>query len=181
MLTADFMGQPVNKSAGRKRLQEIGLGARTTKSIERKQQNLSAVLAILGYRHVIGLKPLEHYQDALVAALEGHGRFADLDRFLKRDLTPTVQPILSPRDVFVPPPPVARSALPTGLAKLVRKIDPAERGRQARDLGKAGEAFVMDIERQRLASAGQDDLIGDIRWAPLTTAAITPPSGGDPL
>ena len=43
---------------------------RSEGSIERKLQNISAVLDVLGAQWINGYKPLAHYQDALVAAVE---------------------------------------------------------------------------------------------------------------
>jgi hypothetical protein len=43
---------------------------RSEGSIERKLQNVSAVLDVLGVQWINGYKPLAHYQDALVAAVE---------------------------------------------------------------------------------------------------------------
>ncbi len=47
---------------------------------------------------------------------------------------------------------------------LVRKFDPVERDRRNRCLGRAGEAFVVELERQRLNSADRSDLARKIRW-----------------
>jgi hypothetical protein len=46
----------------------------------------------------------------------------------------------------------------------VGKFDPAERDARNRDLGKAGERFVVEFERDRLRRAGRDDLADDVRW-----------------
>ena len=43
---------------------------RSEGSIERKLQNISAVLDVLGAQWINGYKPLAHYQDALAAAVE---------------------------------------------------------------------------------------------------------------
>jgi hypothetical protein len=48
--------------------------------------------------------------------------------------------------------------------RLVGKFDPAERDARNRDLGKAGERFVVECERDRSRRAGRDDLTDDVRW-----------------
>ena len=48
--------------------------------------------------------------------------------------------------------------------RLVGKFDPAERDARNRDLGKAGERFVVEFERDRLRRAGRDDLADDVQW-----------------
>jgi hypothetical protein len=50
------------------------------------------------------------------------------------------------------------------LRRLVRKFDPVERDHRNRSLGKAGEQFVIDIERRRLAGTGRADLARQVRW-----------------
>jgi hypothetical protein len=47
---------------------------------------------------------------------------------------------------------------------LIRKFDPAERDAINRALGRAGEAFVLQAERIRLAAAERDDLAAKVRW-----------------
>ena len=56
------------------------------------------------------------------------------------------------------------AARPKDLERLVRKFDPVERDHRNRALGKAGEEFVLQLERCRLKEAGRDDLSGNIRW-----------------
>lgn len=68
-------------------------------------------------------------------------------------------------EVFVPVLPLGGEApLPEGLERLVRKFDPVERDRRNRQLGEAGERFVLEIERQGLASSGRADLARKVRW-----------------
>ena len=47
---------------------------------------------------------------------------------------------------------------------LVRKFDPVERDYRNRALGKAGERFVLDLERQWLTDADRADLARRVRW-----------------
>lgn len=165
MLNDDISGKRVFKTARRQDLRQIGLGARSLKSIEAKQQNLSAILELLGYRHAIGLKPLPNYQEALSDALQRNEMFSRLDDLSASGISAPDISLLNLEKLFVPAPSADHTPLlPPRLAALVRKVDPAERDRQARELGKAGEAFVVDAERQRLIEAGRDDLIGDIEW-----------------
>jgi hypothetical protein len=68
-------------------------------------------------------------------------------------------------DLFVPPPTPAENHKPSApLAKLVRKFDPALRDAANRKLGLDGEAFVEEIERDRLSKAGRDDLAQKVAW-----------------
>jgi len=47
---------------------------------------------------------------------------------------------------------------------LVRKFDPVERDFRNRNLGKAGESFVLELERKQLAKADRSDLARKVRW-----------------
>ena len=46
----------------------------------------------------------------------------------------------------------------------MRSSDGCERDHRNRSLGKAGEAFVVDLERLRLAEANRSDLARKVRW-----------------
>src|SRR5262249_52256789 len=46
----------------------------------------------------------------------------------------------------------------------VRKLDPVARDHRNRSLGKAGEEFVVDLERRRLTGDDHTDLAGKVLW-----------------
>lgn len=50
------------------------------------------------------------------------------------------------------------------LTRLIRRFDPAARDARNRALGKAGEEFVLRIERCRLAGSGRERLADRVRW-----------------
>lgn len=161
MLALERTGIPYNKSENRRRLLEVV--HRSEGAIERKLQNVSAVLDVLGAQWINGYKPLAHYQDALLAAVE---------RTLGREpgfLDPGsvgAPPLAEEEAILVPPPsPGARvETLTFAVRRLVGKFDPADRDARNRDLGKAGERFVVEFERNRLRRAGRDDLANGVRW-----------------
>src|ERR1043166_6918502 len=64
MLTQELAGQIYNKTVHRKALQ-AHLGGRSNGSIERKHQNISAILIELGCPYITGYKPLSNYQGLL--------------------------------------------------------------------------------------------------------------------
>src|SRR5687768_10512703 len=64
MLHAERAGVPYNKTEHRRALARL-LNARSDGSIERKHQNISAVLIELGVPYVEGYKPLRNYQQLL--------------------------------------------------------------------------------------------------------------------
>lgn len=80
---------------------------------------------------------------------------------------PDTQPLaLNDEAIFVPPPSFAGldKTLTPAVRRLVGKFDPAERDARNRELGKAGEKFVVEFERDRLRRAGRDDLSANVRW-----------------
>lgn len=159
MLAADLAGQPYVKSRHSKALMEKI--RRTHRSVEFKHQNISAVLDELGLPWIPGYIPKRNYQNAI---------FDALDRYLTQhpgvmEAVPARQSITSASDAFVEPPkPDQRTPAPERLRRLVRKFDPVERDHRNRSLGKAGEEFVFELERQRLTSGGCGELARRVRW-----------------
>lgn len=162
MLTSEKAGIAYSKADNWRRL--MTTVRRSKGSIERKFQNISAVLDVLGAQWINGYKPLAHYQDALVPAVERNIR-REPD-FLYPASTDTQSLALNDDTIFVAPPQCADldKVLPPAIRQLVGKFDPAERDARNRDLGKAGEKFVVEFERIRLRQAGREDLAGNVRW-----------------
>ncbi|MGV9009027.1 DUF3883 domain-containing protein [Brevundimonas sp.] len=63
-----------------------------------------------------------------------------------------------------PPPGPPRTPRPEGLARLVRKYDPAARDHRNRALGLLGEKYVLHHERARLIAAGCHKLADRVEW-----------------
>ena len=64
MLDEELRGTPYNKSDARRRLLKM-LDGRSEGAIERKHQNISAILIELGFPPIRGYKPLSNYQRLL--------------------------------------------------------------------------------------------------------------------
>jgi hypothetical protein len=162
MLAEERAGRDYNKSEYRRSV--IAAIGRKPGSIERKLQNVSAVLDEIGIPWIQGYKPLPHYQDALVAVVEQQSlRHPELfDSAAEAPLRGR-----SESDIMVAPPPLLNSRpedRPAAILRLVGKFNPAARDARNRDLGRAGEEFVVDFERSRLRRAGRSDLARDVRW-----------------
>lgn len=69
MLALELRGKPFNKAEHNRDLARV-LNGRTRGSIERKHQNISAVLIELGYPYIDGYKPLRNYQELLKDVVE---------------------------------------------------------------------------------------------------------------
>jgi hypothetical protein len=164
MLSSDLSGRPYVKSRHSAALMaQIG---RTHRSVEFKHQNISAVLDELGMPWIPGYKPKRNYQNAI---------FDAIDRYLTThpevlQALPSQQPSPPPsNELFITPPALLMSevAAPARLRRLVRKFDPVERDHRNRSLGKAGEEFVLNVERRNLNEAGRSDLARKIRWVAI--------------
>jgi Domain of unknown function (DUF3883) len=161
MLAADLAGRQYVKSRYSAALMaRIG---RTHRSVEFKHQNISAVLDELGMPWIPGYKPKLNYQNAI---------FDAIDRYLTNhpsilDPAPPAQSVPpSPVEVFVERPALraVRQRISERLRHLVAKFDPVERDHQNRSLGRAGEAFVINLERKRLKEGDREDLARKVNW-----------------
>lgn len=160
MLVADLSGQPYVKLRHSAALMaQIG---RTHRSVEFKHQNISAVLDELGMPWIRGYKPKRNYQNAI---------FDAIDRYLTKhpailESVSTIAATPFPPEVFVAPPTLTESTqqVPERLRRLVRKFDPVERDYRNRSLGRAGEGFVVDLERRLLVESRRPDLARKVRW-----------------
>lgn len=164
MLAAEQRGQFYKKSDHRLALmQKID---RSKGSIEFKHQNISAVLAQLGLPWIAGYKPMPHYQSAILGAIE---RYIDAHSARLKLLEEPVQYTINTTDftaVFVnsPEKTLDLTSESKELRQLVHKFDPAARDQRNCVLGKAGEEFVLGVERQILVAAGRSDLADKVRW-----------------
>lgn len=160
MLDAELAGRPYVKSRHNAALMErIG---RSHASVEFKHQNISAVLEEMGLPWIGGYKPRKNYQQAIFGAIDRYlsARPDTLEFVPAEKAAPSIT-----RDVFVDPPQLsAAEVVPEELRRLVRKFDQVERDHRNRALGRAGEVFVLDIERKRLANGDREDLARKVRW-----------------
>lgn len=163
MLGEELAGRAYVKSHHSKALMEqIG---RTHRSVEFKHQNISAVLDELGMPWIEGYKPKRNYQNAIFDAIDRYLSTHEIFRAQIAEAPSADARAVSAASLFVPPPVLEeRSERPPRLEKLVRKFDPVERDFRNRRLGRAGEAFVVSAERERLAQIGRDDLVDKVRW-----------------
>ena len=139
---------------------------RSNKAFERKFQNVSAILDVVGREWIKGLAPSSNCQNLLAQkvaqyidgidaievverAKQEYGGFQDAQNFLLKS----------------PPPLFDRDrTLPDFMVKLVRRFDPVLRDARNRQLGVAGEEFVYAQQKQFLLTIGRPDLANDVRW-----------------
>jgi len=167
MLAKEAAGLPFNKSDHRRKLST--LIDRDHGSIERKHQNISAVLERLGVPFIRGYKPLAHFQNSLLEAVE---RYLDSKGQPVFELTNLVPDLVAEAPtLWIGPAPeveLESSGEPPRLRELIRKYDPAERDARNRALGKSGEELVFAYEQQRLRAHGLIDLARKVEWTSET-------------
>lgn len=175
MLSAERMGQEYSKAEHRRSLAKL-LDNRSDGAIERKHQNIGAILIELGLPYVDGYKPLRHYQQLLLDVVEDRLRntpqlIAMVAEEVQRPAElPTVDDILA---ALVEPP--RRSPRPN-LYSMRVSDRPMPRPRTNylaieagnRSLGRAGEEFVMRFEIARLTAAREERLVAQIEHVSVT-------------
>lgn len=161
MLRAELSRQPYIKSHHSAVLmQQIG---RTHRSVEFKHQNISAVLEEMGLPWIVGYKPKRNYQASIFGAIDRY--LSSNDEVVYDQLPPKVLSVAEDGAAFVDAPRLnLQPARPWQLERLVSKFDPVERDLRNRLLGRAGEEFVLEIEKRKLEKSQRPDLLKKIRW-----------------
>jgi hypothetical protein len=192
MLAAELTGRPYVKAHHARDL--MARTGRSHRSVEFKHMNLSSVLADLGLPTIRGYKRKDNIQGAIFPAVEryldahpeawGIGLDGEGDREAVEGATrrwpSTNEPDQSsfaspwsgqgaPPSAILPitaPPPLgpARKPRPQGLARIVRKYDPAARDHRNRALGLWGEEHVLRHEHAYLRAHDRPDLARKIEW-----------------
>jgi hypothetical protein len=162
MLADELAGRPFNKAAHNRALQ-ARLPDRSRSSIEWKHRNISAVLRSINFDWIRGYKPAIDFQGPLVDAVWRH-----IERHPAYLIPQTRTDIV--RDAamlfIASPPPLLNQPILDRIQEraLARRFDPAEADARNRELGRAGEALVLDFERHLLRRSGRSDLAAQVRW-----------------
>jgi hypothetical protein len=176
MLAMELRGELFNKAEHNRNLQKL-LANRTKGAIEKKHQNISAVLIELGYPYIDGYKPLKNYQQLLYGVVEerlfsavGLHQAAAAAVEQKIEQPPVVTDVLA---ILVDPPrreddkPKLYDRPPLIRAPVRRNYLEIESRNQT--LGLAGEKLVLEFEHKRLWQAGKKDLANRIEHVANTT------------
>lgn len=165
MLVQQLSGQKYSKTHHRRALQSM-LNGRSEGSIERKHQNISAILLGLECPWIIGYKPLGNYQallfEVVMETLVNDPIFDQAARHASEQ--PAIVPMGVDFDYWIeetPQPAEVRepASRPQFLAM---KRDYVAREARNRALGLAGEELVLNYEQQRLERSGYGALAGKV-------------------
>lgn len=173
MLVLELAGQPFNKADRRRNLQ-LRLDDRSEGAIERKHQNISAILIELGLPYIDGYKPLGNYQALLREVVEDRiDRSDELVALVAREIqqpveAPTFDDILATL-VDPPKPTDRRKGLYLSERKRPRpRVNYLLQEVANRQLGLAGEQFAIDFERARLTAADRESLAARVEHVART-------------
>ncbi|MDE3000390.1 MAG: DUF3883 domain-containing protein [Gemmatimonadota bacterium] len=173
MLASELRGVPYIKAAHNENLRVL-LDGRSRSAVERKHQNISAVLIELGFPYINGYKPLGNVQnllrdvvrenlssveDLVAADVDARQKKLTVDDVLGIDVDPPV-----PASGSVGEAPIDY-VVPGQRAPLTNYLQMEALNRS---LGDAGEALVMEIERGRLLREGKDRLAGNVEQVSKT-------------
>jgi len=174
MLGSELRGERYSKTDHRRALSPL-LSQRTDSSIERKHQNVSAILIELGYPSIAGYKPLSNYQSLLFDVVADR---VPVDASLAASVRASVEapaPLANVADLL------SRMESPPEAAERLRYSQARERGTAARpginwleqearnqSLGLAGEEFVVQFERTRLQRSGRERLAARVEHVAVT-------------
>ena len=169
MLAMELRGEPFNKAEHNRILQNL-LANRTKGAVEKKHQNISAVLIELGYPYIDGYKPLRNYQELLSRIVEerllgaaGLHQAAAAAVQQRVEQLPAVSDVLA---ILVNPP--HREDNKPKLYETIQQIrKPVRRNylemeSRNQTLGLAGEKLVLEFEHKRLWQAGKKELANRI-------------------
>lgn len=173
MLRLQELGLRFNK-AERIREVQATLPARSRRSVESKYSNISAVLTLTGVQTLHGYMPLFNFQSALAHAIEL--TFTKDERLLNTLRESVVSeaghssPLSHLQTVVKAPQAASRKALQRASSTFTTKVKRDYLALEAanRSLGLAGESFVLEFEKQRLASEGREDLARKIEHVSVT-------------
>ena len=175
MLLLELEGKHYNKTEYRHNLQNL-LDNRTDPAIERKHQNISAILTELELPCIDGYKPLGNYQALLRETVEEKIKrtpelFARLAKVIEQPVrTPSVDDILS--SIVDPPSSRGKSSPLYGRERPVgghqAKVNFLLKEASNAALGLAGEEYVFNFERARLLAGRKDALAAKIEHVSQT-------------
>lgn len=170
MWAMQFAGQRYRKVDTVRRLAAL-MPARSSRALEAKFQNVSAVLAEFGIGWIEGYKPWENYQgalrDSVMAWISGPAMIRQrMEVYQSSALVAASTRPQATEDVLVAVPGASQlSGKRRTTVAVTGGPDAALVDFRKRELGEAGERWVLDLERESLRRVGRPDLAEKVKWA----------------
>ncbi|QJR10491.1 hypothetical protein DSM104443_01555 [Usitatibacter rugosus] len=172
MLGTELSGLPYSKTEHRRKLVER-LRNRSEGSVEFKHANISAILIELGFPYIVGYKPRGNYQTLLAEVvadkLFGSSRLCATAREDANlaGIAPEINDVLA---VLTDAPRArqSRQVLEKPICRPRLSVNYLELEARNRSLGLAGEKFVIEFERARLARMGRGHLAERVEHCSLS-------------
>lgn len=161
MLRLELIGEKYNKSEHRRNLIPQ-LDHRSGSAVEKKHQNISAVLIEMGIPYIDGYKPLSRFQGILRNAVSAYlVKNPEIKDLLERSSAadPEVTTVTNFLKLMEDPP--RNTEKHTKILPLIYNpigVNFLEQEANNQKLGDAGEEFVINFERARLIHAGKESL-----------------------
>lgn len=169
MLRVELAGQPYVKVEFNRRVQDQT--GRSKGSVERKFQNISAILLSMGAGFVYGYKPLGNVQQALREAVTTRWMAEpDIEDLMIKQAIQPLPPTRAELHWNVSDPPVfaVDATLKSPRQRIPMRVDFVKLEADMRDLGRAGEKAVVEYERRRLTDHGHERLARKVEHVSLT-------------
>ena len=174
MLEAELRGEKYNKAEHNRQLQTL-LKDRTRGSIEKKHQNISAILNEIGAPIIDGYKPLSNYQKNILPDVIGAvvANNHSIEQIIQSNINQEIQtPIVTNILDSMVEPPEPRATAETSAnyqlgAYVPRKRDYLKQADRNQSLGLAGEKFIINYEKARLIAKGKESLAEQVEHISL--------------
>jgi hypothetical protein len=168
MLLKELRSEPFVKSHHREQLRQY-LDDRSSGSVEYKYQNISAILIELGLPYIRGYKPAFNYQKLLSDVVKSQVtvREKQVQNGAEEVVNDAPQMHLHNdwASIIDEAPVIDQEEKKTVVRQYQPRVyDYTSREESNRKLGRRGEEFVLEFERQRLTSLGRKDLAKKIEW-----------------
>lgn len=144
---------------------------RSWKGYERKMQNISAVLAMHDHPYLKGLPPLVNIQRSLEPAtlqyIRSHPEvLSALQRYKSKRIVPYSPDLFA--SLVVSDPPASFKTIQKRGGSVITQEEIAEKEANCKEIGFAGEEWVVHFERTRLRGEGKHELADAVEHVSVT-------------
>lgn len=164
MLERELQGVSYNKTEHRNELM-MKLKGRNDASIEFKHSNISAILKLTDLPFIDGYKPLKNYQELLEIEVLKYLDKTGLKLIEKiSESLPNQFFDIDLGNILDTPPDFPELNTTTPSSFHGRRTDFIKKAKRDKEIGKKGEEFVFNMEKQYLIKHKRSDLAQNVKW-----------------